>query len=66
MTKLVRDLPLSKRTYPSRYRPGSHWAVDEAWEILDGLPVGMLPDDYRFLVAGQIVGVLLKAAERKG
>jgi hypothetical protein len=51
--------------YPSAYGPGTHWAIDEAWGILDGLPVGMLPDDYRFLLAGQIAGVLMKHAKRR-
>jgi hypothetical protein len=60
---------MSEHTYPSDYKPGAHWATDEAWEILDMLPVGMLPDDYRMLVAGRIAGVLMRrcadAADRR-
>jgi hypothetical protein len=52
-------------TYPSRHKPGTHWSTDEAWRILDRLPVGMLPNDYRFLTAGMIAGALMRAvAER--
>jgi len=54
-----------KHRYPSEYKPGTHWAIDEAWAILDGLPVDMLPDDYRFLVAGQIAGALMRIAETR-
>lgn len=59
---LIRDLPLAERPYPSAHLPGTHWATDEAWGILDSLPVGMLPDDYRFLIAGQISGALMRVA----
>jgi len=55
-----------KHPYPSRYPPGTHWAIDEAWEILDQLPVGMLPDDWRFLIAGQIAGKLMSTRKRSG
>lgn len=50
-------------TYPSRLPPGSHWATDEAWEILDRLPHGMLPDDHRFFLAGMIAGTLMRKRE---
>lgn len=46
-------------SYPSNYRPGKHWATDEAWEMLDRLPPGKLEDDYRFLIAGMIAGALM-------
>ena len=51
-----------KHPYPSRHGAGTHWATDEAWQILDALPVGMLPDDYRFLTAGRIAGTLERIA----
>ena len=51
-----------KHPYPSRHQPGSHWSTDEAWAILDRLPVGMLPDDHRFLIGGCIAGALLRVA----
>lgn len=54
-----------EQRYPSAYGPGTHWAIDEAWTILDRLPVGMLPDDQRFLLAGQIAGALMKHAQRR-
>lgn len=55
-----------KHPYPPKYRPGSHWAIDEAWRILDRLPVGMLPDDWRFLIAGMIAGAVMKARDERG
>jgi hypothetical protein len=57
---LIRDLPKDQHPYPPAYKPGVHWAFDEAWDILDRLPVGMLPNDYRFLLAGQIAGTLMR------
>jgi hypothetical protein len=54
---------MAEHTYPSRHKPGTHWATDKAWEILDSLPVGILPEDYRFLTAGRIAGALIKASE---
>jgi hypothetical protein len=51
---------LPEHPYPPAYKPGTHWAIDEAWEILDSLPVGLLPSDYRFLLAGQIAGTLMR------
>jgi len=52
----------AQHPYPSRYGRGEHWAIDEAWDILDSLPVGMLPDDERFLAAGRIAGALMRVA----
>jgi hypothetical protein len=56
----------AEHPYPPAYRPGMHWAIDEAWSILDRLPVGLLPADYRFLVAGQIAGALMRVASNRG
>jgi hypothetical protein len=52
-----------KHPYPSRYPKGHHWAVDAAWEILDTLPVGLLPDEWRFLLGGMIAGRLMLGRE---
>jgi hypothetical protein len=41
--------------------PGSHWATDEAWRILDTLPVNALDMTHRCLIAGMIAGALMKA-----
>jgi hypothetical protein len=56
---------MAEHPYPSNYRPGTHWAVDEAWGIMDTLPVGMLPNHWRFLIAGMIVGTLLKHSKKE-
>lgn len=52
----------AKHPYPPNYRPASHWAVDEAWTILDALPIGALAVEQRFLTAGRIAGTLLRVA----
>lgn len=49
-------------TYPSKYPPGSHWAVTEAWSILDVLPPGTLDQEQRALIAGMIAGTLVRIA----
>lgn len=41
-----------KHNYPSNYKPGSHWATDEAWQILDRLKPGAIDDDIRAFLAG--------------
>jgi hypothetical protein len=47
-----------KHTYPSRYPPGTHWATDEAWRILDFVKPGIIPEDVRAYLAGAITGLL--------
>jgi hypothetical protein len=49
-----------KHTYPSDYPPGTHWAVDAAWEILDRLKPGLLDLETRSLLAGMIAGRLVR------
>jgi hypothetical protein len=63
---MSKPAPTPQHPYPSNYKPGTYWAIDEAWKLLDNLPVGMLPDDYRFLLAGQIAGTLIKYANLAG
>lgn len=50
----------AKHTYPSGYPPGTHWATDEAWRILDAIKPGLIPDDVRAYLAGAITGALMK------
>ena len=50
----------TKHQYPSKYPPGTHWAVDLAWQCLDVLPIGLLSIEQRSLVAGMITGLLLR------
>lgn len=47
--------------YPDRHLPGNHWATDEAWRILDILPVNTLDMTQRCFIAGLIAGALMKA-----
>ena len=49
-----------QHTYPSNYPPGTHWATDEAWAILDTLKPGVISDDVRFFLAGSIAGTLMR------
>lgn len=51
-------------TYPSNYRPGTHWAITVSWEVLDFINPGVLSDDTRALLAGMIAGQLMKERER--
>jgi hypothetical protein len=51
--------------YPSAHTPGTHWATDEAWQILDVAKPGAIADDLRFLLAGLIAGRLLRMAGTK-
>jgi hypothetical protein len=46
--------------YPPDYKPGTHWALDEAWAIMDQIPVGAISENLRFSLAGQIAGSLLR------
>lgn len=50
-----------KHEYPSSYPPGCHWAITEAWRILDSLPVNTLDISQRSFLAGMISGALMKA-----
>jgi len=49
-----------EHTYPSNYTPGTHWATDEAWKILDTLRPGALDAAARAFLAGMIVGTLMR------
>lgn len=53
---------MTEHTYPDRYKPGTHWSTDAAWEILDRVKPGVIPDEVRALLAGLIAGRLM--AER--
>lgn len=55
----------AKHKYPSLHKPGSHWATDEAWKILDMLKPGAIPDDTRYFLAGSIAGTLLRLVPKK-
>lgn len=50
-----------KHEYPSEYPPGKHWAIDEAWRILDSLKPDALDISQRSFIAGMIAGALMKA-----
>jgi hypothetical protein len=54
-----------EHTYPSDYPPGTHWATDEAWHILDILTPGVLSDDVRAFLAGAIAGTLMRVARAR-
>ena len=54
---------MMEHEYPSNYRPGTHWAIDAAWEILDTIEPGVLMMDARALMAGRIAGRLMRARD---
>lgn len=49
-----------EHTYPPDYKPGTHWAITEAWRILDQVKPGVLSDDVRMFLAGAIAGTLVR------
>jgi hypothetical protein len=49
-----------QHTYASNYPPGTHWATDIGWKILDRIKPGVIPDDVRAFLAGQIAGQLMR------
>lgn len=56
----VMRIMTDQHTYPSNYPPGTHWAIDAAWEILDVFKPGAINPDNRALLAGMIAGRLVK------
>jgi hypothetical protein len=53
-------IDINGRRYPSNYPPGTHPALDEAWEILDTIQDGAIPETLRIFLAGVIAGKILK------
>ena len=49
-----------KHTYPPSYKPGpkAHWTINRAWEILDHVKPGVIPEEVRAYLAGAISGLL--------
>ena len=47
-----------RHTYPPLYPPGTHWAFDEAWAILDRVRPGAIDQETRAFLAGCIAGTL--------
>lgn len=56
----VRAEPPLEHIYPSEHLPGSHWAVTEAWTIVDAIKPGVLSEDVRCYLAGTIAGTLVR------
>ena len=54
----------ARHTYPDKYPPGTHWALDAAWEILDTIKPGVIPDDVRAFLVGRIAGLLMQERAR--
>ena len=47
--------------YPRDHKPGTHWATDKAWQIMDVVPPGAIPSAMRDFVSGLIAGALVEA-----
>lgn len=47
--------------YPRDHKPGTHWATDKGWEIMDVVPPGAIPSAMRDLLSGMIAGALVEA-----
>ena len=54
---------MSEHTYPSQFPTGSHWAITEAWAILDLLAPDVLSEAQRALLAGAIAGTLMRVVD---
>ena len=54
-----------QHTYPLGYGPETHWAMQEAWAILDTIKPGVLSHDVRNFLAGQIVGTLIRVTQEQ-
>lgn len=50
---------MAKHNYPSLYPPEAHWSLAEAWKILDSVKPGVISDDIRAFLVGQIAGLLV-------
>jgi hypothetical protein len=54
---------MTEHTYPPDYpKDANHWAIRRAWEILDALTPGAIPENCRFFLAGAIAGALMRVA----
>ena len=58
--------PQREHEYPSNYPPGTHWAIDVAWEILNVIKPGVLSTDARSLLAGMIAAALMRERHEGG
>lgn len=56
--------PDGEHTYPSAYPKGSRWSTDIAWEMLDQLKPGIIPEDVRAFIAGYMGGALESEREK--
>ena len=59
------DLGEHAHTYPSMYQRGVISFLDEAWNVLDTIKSGIIPDDVRAYLAGYF-GAALEKANMKG
>lgn len=51
---------MTGHTYPSKYGRGQYDILDAAWDIVDSIEPGVLTEEQRAWMAGQIVGTILK------
>lgn len=47
--------------YPRDHKPGTHWATDKAWQIMDLIPPDGISSPLRDLMSGMIAGSLVEA-----
>lgn len=60
------DGEAGEHTYPEGRGPGIHWALDEAWTILDTIRPGVIPDEVRVFLSGMIAGTLMRLRAMPG
>lgn len=54
---------MSEHTYPSRYPPGTNWATNEGWKILDRIKPGVIDPEVRAFLCGMIAGTLMRVKD---
>jgi hypothetical protein len=55
---------MAEHTYPRLFPPGTHWATDEAWAILDAVRPGVIDPETRAYLSGLIAGTLMRLVEK--
>jgi hypothetical protein len=53
---------MTEHTYPPSFGPQhENPFVRMSWELLDAMPPGLLPEEWRFMLAGEVAGALQEA-----
>jgi hypothetical protein len=59
-------MPEAVHTYPSSYGRGVDPVLDEAWDLLDAVKPGVIPESIRAFLAGAMVGLVARHVGKPG